>query len=507
MRHGHNKKSVDYLKYPVFKTYMIQSIMQQPWKIRLHLAEREEKTIFLKLANQIIQEILAGRLQQGTRLPGSRTLADELGINRKTVQSVYEDLEAQGWLISKPRQGTYISKQLPDLKFESKASVTIACTQQAAQMVVSQEVIKNDGIPDTRLIPYELFSRAYRHALIQVTRQQIMGYGDPQGSLELRQALLNMLSMERFIQTTIEHICVVRGSQMGIFLTSRILAKQQPQRHFIVVEQWSYPVAVETFLSNHYQIVRVRLDQYGLDIDHLIEILKSYAVAAVYTTPHHQYPTTVSMSMDRRLKLLELSKTFDFYIIEDDYDHEFHYDSRPIPPLMSLPNADKVIHIGSLSKVFAPSLRIGYVVADLNIIQAMKQDILLIDKQGNIITELAIAELMQQGEIKRHTRKMRKIYQSRRDFAVMKFQQVFKDLVEMSTPAGGMAFWVKFNLPYRLEFAETLKQLHIDSDYHFGSMLQEKSEGFYIRFGFAALGEVEMTQIIQRLYQVFLKEK
>lgn len=497
---------MDGLKYPVLKTYMVQLVMQQPWKVRLHISEREEKTIFLKLANQIIQEVLSGRLLQGTRLPGSRTLADELGINRKTVQLVYEDLEAQGWLVSKPRQGTFVSQHLPDLKLKAQAILpdrlepVLASTQ-----MPQQQVIKNDGIPDTRLIPYELFSRAYRRALIQVTRQQIMGYGDPQGSLELRQALLNMLSMERFIRATLEHICVVRGSQMGIFLASRVLAQQQAQRQVIIVEQWSYPPAIETFLSNHYQVIRVRLDQHGLDTDHLAELLEIHKVAAVYTTPHHQYPTTVSMSMDRRLKLLELSKTFDFYIIEDDYDHEFHYDSRPIPPLISLPSSEKVIHIGSLSKVFAPSLRVGYVVADLDIIQAMCQDILLIDKQGNSITELAIAELMQQGEIKRHTRKMRKIYQQRRDFAVQLFQRVFQDSVEFITPAGGMALWVKFNLVYQPEYAELLTSLHIDSEYSFAADHQNAAAAyFYIRFGFAALSEMEMTQIIQQLYQAFM---
>ena len=481
--------------------------MQQSWEMRLHLAERKEKTIFLKLTNQIIQEILSGRLKQGTRLQGSRTLADELGINRKTVQSVYEDLEAQGWLVSKPRQGTFISEQLPDLKLDSALAI-MTSAQISTELSTPQETaIKNDGIPDTRLIPYELFSRAYRHALIKVTRQQIMGYGDPQGALELRQALLNMLSMERFIQTTIQHICVVRGSQMGIFLAARVLAKPQVQGQVIVVEQWSYPPAVETFLSNHFQIVRVRLDQYGLDTEHLTEILKNHSVAAVYTTPHHQYPTTVSMSMDRRLKLLELSKTFDFYIIEDDYDHEFHYDSRPIPPLISLPAAEKVIHIGSLSKVFAPSLRVGYVVADLEIIQAMKQDILLIDKQGNAITELAIAELMQQGEIKRHTRKMRKIYQHRRDFAVMTFQQFFQDKIEITAPAGGMALWVRFNLAYQTHYIEALSHLQIDSEYCFGSRVENTSlEYFHIRFGFAALNETEITKIIQTLHQIFMTE-
>ncbi|MEG2724121.1 MAG: GntR family transcriptional regulator, partial [Acinetobacter sp.] len=155
---------------------MVQIIMQQSWEMRLHLAERKEKTLFLKLTNQIIQEILSGRLKQGTRLQGSRTLADELGINRKTVQSVYEDLEAQGWLVSKPRQGTFISEHLPDLKLESTSNLTTSAQVSTELSTPQEEAIKNDGIPDTRLIPYELFSRAYRHALIKVTRQQIMGY-------------------------------------------------------------------------------------------------------------------------------------------------------------------------------------------------------------------------------------------------------------------------------------------------------------------------------------------
>ncbi|MFY0084172.1 PLP-dependent aminotransferase family protein, partial [Acinetobacter baumannii] len=123
--------------------------------------------------------------------------------------------------------------------------------------------------------------------------------------------------------------------------------------------------------------------------------------------PHHQYPTTVTMPMSRRLQLLELSKKWGFYIIEDDYDHEFHYDSRPMPPLASLPHSELVIHVGSLSKVFAPGIRLGYIVAAPPIIHSITEDILLIDRQGNNITELALADLMQRGEIKRHIRKMK----------------------------------------------------------------------------------------------------
>ena len=143
-------------------------------------------------------------------------------------------------------------------------------------------------------------------------------------------------------------------------------------------------------------------------------------------------------------------------------------------------------------------------VTNVQIIQAMKQDILLIDKQGNAITELAMAELMQQGEIKRHIRKMRKIYQQRRDFAVRAFQQTFENWVEIAPPAGGMALWVKFKLPFQQQFLTVLKQLHIDSEYDFGSVWHHSDHSFYIRFGFAALTELEIRQTVEKLYQVFV---
>jgi len=127
----------------------------------------------------------------------------------------------------------------------------------------------------------------------------------------------------------------------------------------------------------------------------------------------------------------------------------------------------------------------------------------LIDKQGNIITELAIAELMQQGEIKRHIRKMRKIYQQRRDFAVNQFQAVFKDQVEINSPLGGMALWVKFKFPYRAEYAELLNQLHIDAEAHFAEQSQQSKNHFHIRFGYAAINETEISNIIRLLYEAF----
>lgn len=469
--------------------------MLRPWQVRFRIDEREEKTVFLKLTNLISQEILSGRLGQGTMLPGSRSLSKELGINRKTVQAVYEELEAQGWLVTRPRKGTFVADILPESSIEIEPA--FEQIEQEKSLIQSTAVYPhNDGVPDPRLIPYELFSRAYRHALIKITQNQYMGYGDPRGMIELRQALRQMLSMERFMNVAADKICIVRGSQMGIFLASRALPNRQG---VIVVEELYYPSAFKAFQSNGFQVVSVKLDEQGIVIEDLERILKEHSVAAIYTTPHHQYPTTVTMPMNRRLQLLELSKKWGFYIIEDDYDHEFHYDSRPMPPLASLPHSELVIHVGSLSKVFAPGIRLGYIVASPSIIQSITEDILLIDRQGNNITELALADLMQRGEIKRHIRKMKKIYQLRRDHALAEFKRIFVERIHIQPPAGGMALWVKFQKPFTRDQLIKLKELSIDTEHKFK---QIESSNRCIRLGFAALSEKEITSLIETLNQV-----
>lgn len=472
--------------------------MLRPWQIHFRIDEREEKTVFLKLTNLISQEILSGRLVQGTMLPGSRSLSKELGINRKTVQAVYEELEAQGWLVTRPRKGTFVADILPEkqLKIESVNERKVNDRPTIQEVTLYPH---NDGVPDPRLIPYELFSRAYRHALIKITQNQYMGYGNPQGMIELRQALQKMLSMERFMSVAEDEICIVRGSQMGIFLASRALPNRQG---VIVVEELYYPSAFKAFQSNGFQVVSVKLDEQGIVIEDLERILKEHSVAAIYTTPHHQYPTTVTMPMSRRLQLLELSKKWGFYIIEDDYDHEFHYDSRPMPPLASLPHSELVIHVGSLSKVFAPGIRLGYIVASASVIQSITEDILLIDRQGNNITELALADLMQRGEIKRHIRKMKKIYQLRRDHALTEFSRVFSGDVQIQPPAGGMALWVKFQKSFTKEQALKLDELNMDTEHKFR---QDDSSNRFIRFGFAALSEKESTSLIEKLNEVLNK--
>ncbi|SEG45795.1 transcriptional regulator, GntR family [Oleiphilus messinensis] len=484
--------------------------MLRPWETQFWLEDSPGKTLHSKLLNKLTTDIKDGRLTPGSMLPGSRSLAEQLGVNRKTVQQVYEELEVQGWLVTRPRSGTYVSEILPEQGLTSSDQDLVNSTHKAKSPSELVELLyqdavcsynsaatPNDGTPDSRPIPYELLARTYRRVCINLSRHSKLGYGDPRGTIELRQSVRKMLSGDRFMNCTAEQVCIVRGSQMGIYLASRVL---DPGKGAIVMEELCYLPARAAFESNGFKVISCRLDQHGLDIEHLREILTEHTVAAIYVTPHHQYPTTVCLPMDRRLALLELSKTFKFAVLEDDYDHEFHYETNPIPPLASLPNSENVVHIGSMSKVFAPGLRLGYIAADSQFIERAAQEIILIDRQGNTLSEVVLSELMESGEVQRHIRKIRKQYEARRNFAAEEFKRIFGDKISFTLPTGGMAIWIDISnlvngksldsLPGK---DSTLNTLYTD----------DQISPTHLRFGFGALSETEITQSVQQLSEAF----
>ncbi len=487
--------------------------MLRPWQTQFWLEDSPGNTFHAKLLNKLIADIKGGRLAPSSMLPGSRSLAKQLAVNRKTVQQVYEELESQGWLMTKPRCGTFISTIIPEQalsdnnkrlinnahKTKSPSELIETLYQDALSTVHNISGV-NDGIPDTRLIPYETLARAYRRACINLSRHSSLGYGDPRGTTKLRDSIQKMLSTDRFMTCSSEQICIVRGSQMGIYLASRIL---DPSKGAIIMEERCYLPARAAFESNGFKIITCKLDHHGLNITALNKLLDQHKVAGIYVTPHHQYPTTVCLPMDRRLGLLKLSKQYQFTIIEDDYDHEFHYEASPIPPLASLPNSENVVHIGSMSKVFAPGLRLGYVAADQQFIKRAAQEIVLIDRQGNTVSEHVLADLMESGEVKRHIRKTRKQYQARRDFASSEFYRVFGDNISFNLPKGGMALWIDIS---KLTKGRKIKDLP-NKDATLSTLYGDDSlEPTHIRFGFGAITQAEITKSIESLSLIFKRK-
>lgn len=485
--------------------------MLRSWDLNLSITKSSGVPVYLQITQQVIDEIQRGRLAAATAMPGTRELAKKLSVNRKTIVLAYEELISQGWLMSENRRGTFVSTNLPHFVAPDSAEnhVTLPQPESNSQLDIYADsagtdntdklIDFNDGIPDTRLIPVETLSRAFRHALITPLRRNKLGYNDPRGMLELRAAIKNMVCMERGLNISIENICIARGSQMGIFLAARILTRPND---FIVVENLSYPPAREAFRSCGATILTVNVDDEGIDVDALEALCQKHPVRAIYVTPHHQFPTTVMMTAERRLKLLLLAKQYDFLIIEDDYDHEFHFEHHPVMPLASHDHNERVLYVGSLSKVLAPGLRIGYLIASKTIIDRCASEVMLIDRQGNSVTELAAAELMESGEIKRHIRKIIKTYKERRDLTMALLTSELSHVSSFNAPVGGLAIWLKLAENISLDqlvtdaLAESVRILP-------ATLFTESNKHIHaLRLGYASLNTSELQSGIQRLKKV-----
>jgi GntR family transcriptional regulator/MocR family aminotransferase len=247
--------------------------------------------------------------------------------------------------------------------------------------------------------------------------------------------------------------------------------------------------------------VPVPVDAHGLSLPRLAAVCETQRVRAVYLTPHHQYPSTVPLSPARRLALLELARKQRFAVLEDDYDHEFHYEGRPLMPLASADDAGSVVYMGTLSKVFAPGMRIGYVVAAPGVLTQLIRRRYYLDRQGDHVAEAALAELIDDGELQRHTRRMRKLYHARRDTCVSLLRRQLGAALEFAVPDGGMALWVK--VAPDIDVAEWLVAAEA-AGVVFQAGEQFRWDGKpcqYARLGFAALRESELAEAVRRLVQ------
>jgi GntR family transcriptional regulator / MocR family aminotransferase len=485
----------------------------RPWKISLaeRVDRRRSTPVYQQIVQSLIHDIQRGRLLPGTFLPSSRELANTLGVNRKTIVIAYDDLIAQGWLASDGTRGTIVSSSLPEL---APRRLSVPQTDTGPQDASPEFKIRaaadalpgfaetthltfDDGAPDARLLSPDVLSRAYRTALRQAVRGNWLGYGDPRGSPLLRERIANMLMTHRGLVASADNICITRGSQMAIFLAARILVRPGET---VVVEALSYAPARQAFRAAGASVVGARLDDNGLDVEDVERLCRQHKVCALYLTPHHQFPTTVSLTPQRRLRLLDLASQFGFAVIEDDYDHEFHFEQQPLLPMASYAPR-RTVYIGSMSKLLLPGLRIGYVAAATDVIRLMATETVIIDRQGNVPTELAVAELIQSGELHRHARKALQVYLSRRDAFARLLQENFDDIIEFKVPDGGLAFWIKFRDFSVLDAIEKGVQHSSVRFLPSRSFAIAPYEHRGLRLGYASLNLDEATEAVRRLRQ------
>ncbi|MET0376119.1 MAG: PLP-dependent aminotransferase family protein [Rhizorhabdus sp.] len=462
--------------------------------------------VYMQLIAAIVRDIERGRLPAGTYLPGSRQLAAELGVNRKTVVLAFEELIAQGWLSSAGTRGTMVSPSFPDPLKRTLASPTAPRQDAAPQYRVLPVPARplalpagtglklDEGAPDGRLFPANVLAQAYRKAIQRASAANRLQYRDPLGSLVLRKSIAEMLRSQRGLTIGHEEICITRGSQNGLFLAAQILLAPGD---VVIVEALTHEPAMAAFRALGARIVPVPLDRDGIDVEAVEAACRGQRVRAIFLTPHHQFPTTVALRPERRLRLLQLARQFGFAIIEDDYDHEFHFTSQPLLPMAAYA-PDQVIYLGSLSKLLLPALRVGYVVAPRPVMNALAHAVSLTDGMGNRLTEDATAEIIGNGELRRHARKVRQIYSQRRLSFADELRKRFGNRIDFEVPDGGLAFWLRFpevDLD-KMEANARNTGLRFASSRSF--MADEHAERG-LRIGFASLDEGEAFSAIAAL--------
>ena len=465
--------------------------------------------VFLRIARAIADEVRRGRLGPGARLPGSRELARSLGVHRNTALAAYRELTAEGWIATEPARGTFVSGDLPDRPARPFARSAAARPEvpgrpgfdfdarlSAVHDAPDRRLMSmRGGQPDLRLVPIDALGRAYRRAL-RASGRAALGYGDPRGHPRLRAALAAMLSATRGLAASADDVLVTRGSQMAFDLLARTLLSPGD---VVVVEAFGYRPAWRVLTLAGAKLVSVPVDERGASVDAIERLTRSQRVRAVYLTPHHQYPTTAVLAPGRRLALLELARAKRIAVIEDDYDHEFHYDGRPVLPLASADRSGVVVYIGSLSKILAPGIRVGYLVAPRPLVDALTALRGHVDRQGDQVVEHAVAELLEDGEVQRHARRARAAYAERRDVLADALERSLGDTVSFTRPPGGTALWTKVHPRVDVErWAESAREAGVDFQTARTFTFDGRARPF-ARFGFASLDPDELRRAVVKL--------
>ena len=473
------------------------------------IIDKESKIpVYRQMAVSIINAIRNGTLKAGTHLPGSRELAKTLGVHRQTVIAGYEELDAQDWIMIVPRKYVAVSEHIPLLKpqkwsepnntltaYENDLDIPFRMIEEKGfeeNTVSYPDIIIDDGHPDVRLSPIDDLLKTYRSLTSKKYAIKNASIGTTQGTLKLREELVNYLSITRGLNISADHILITHGAQMSIYLSAQLLLGRSSN---IIVGKPNYPVANKTFEETEATIIEVNVDDKGIDTDAIEKICKRTKIDAVYVIPHHHYPTTVTLSVERRVKLLELSKQFSFAIIEDDYDYDYHYTSSPYLPLASGNHNGNVIYIGSFSKLLDPALRIGFMVAPKNFIEQCTAFRKIIDVGGDGYMQNALAILIKEGELKRHLKKAKKIYHQRRDLLDALLKEKLDKYVSYTLPTGGMAVWITLNKGFSVEQLQSNEALQI-------VRLDNELNAF--RFGFASMNETELELAVNAIEKLLV---
>ncbi|NYT65405.1 PLP-dependent aminotransferase family protein [Alcaligenaceae bacterium] len=398
--------------------------------------------LYARIQRGIRQLILDGALDVGKPLPASRVLAKSLSVSRDTVESAYSQLHAEGFIERHVGSGSFVSeraKRLPGRGTARRTRIpdeTLRLSQRGNMMFQGGGLRDflaprpfAPGVPETRNFPLQTWERLQRQVFKEYGTLALM-HSDPQGLEPLRRAIADYVSLERGAHATPERVLILTSSQQAMTLCANVLLDSGDK---IFIEDPVYQGARKAFDAAGLECVPVPLDANGMLVEHLNDAAK-----AVFLTPSHQFPTGATLALDRRLAVIEWARQHQGWIIEDDYDSEFHYAGKPTACVQGLDPYQRTIYIGTFTKSLFPGLRIGYMVLPPSLVAPMTVARTLLDGHSAPIPQLTLARFIEGGHFGAHIRTMRAVYAKRRDVLARLVLQHLADFVEPRVPSGGM---------------------------------------------------------------------
>jgi GntR family transcriptional regulator/MocR family aminotransferase len=495
---------------------MIDSPVNNLFKQLINFDKWIAKPIYIQVSQQIINAIQRGYLTKGTILPGTRVFAQLLKVHRNTAVAIYEELASQGWVEIIPNKGTFVLE--PELKtakikatsqkinqaytyakttgFPFQKSFHLAST---IQLTTAKYTI-NEGKPDLRLHPVNEFTRWYSAAMKRKTVLKKWNRPSETSYSLFQTQLCNYLNATRGFHIKPNNLISTRSTEMSLYIVSQLLIKQND---LVLVGNLSNYASNMIFQQAGATIKTVPVDADGLNIDYIKKHFVKRSIKCVYICAHRQYPTVVKLSAARRLALLQLAKDYEFAIIEDDYDYDFQFEGSAMLPMATADANGMVIYLGKFGQSLFPSFQTGFVIAPENLISEATNYLQLLDKQGDLIQEQMLSELINEGEIHRLMKKNIIIYKERRDCLSELLTEYFSEIATWNIPAGGLAIWLEFQASISLvKLAEEAEKNNLFLP---KTILYQDKNTCAIRFGFGHLNKEEMEPVIQKLKSAYNK--
>ena len=461
------------------------------------------------LARQLYQalreRILDGRLGGGTRLPASRELAARLGISRNTVTRALDQLYAEGYVAGRVGDGTYVA-ELAGSRPSSSAAVTPAASSPALQLLQRHHLPQPPsgaprafriGVPAFDLFPFDIWARLQARFWRKPAAARL-GYGDPAGDLQLRELIAAYLRSSRGLACEAQQVLITCGSQQAISLCAQLLVQPGDR---VALENPGYRAAGHAFAVAGAQLCGVAVDGEGLDVAAL-QRLENCRLA--YVTPAHQYPTGVTLSLPRRLALLQWAKQVNGWIVEDDYDGEYRYSGTPLAPLAALDDQQRVIYLGTFGKLAFPALRLGYLLLPPALAERFAQRQALEMRHSEIGTQAVMAEFIAAGHFQRHVRRMRQAARCRRDVLLREWPQAIPGCAPLPAVDAGLHLSIRVESVAReRELITAARTAGVEmnglSDYWLPGSETAEDERAGLVLGFAAVPEVQIVEALAAL--------